>query len=152
MAALFCLSDMKDHAPYTPDDWHRDCELVKAGQTLACPDCDSNKNYEPKNCPPNTSPRHYRACKTCGFWQEADGTPAYRVWQSIHECRRPLASGETSFYCKYCGKTLTQSPGNEIVHLCGKYLMPEEPGYTCATCGHFYGRESEKLFRLRGSG
>ena len=23
----------------------------------------------------------------CGFWQEADGTEAYRVWLSKHDCR-----------------------------------------------------------------
>ena len=143
---------MKDHAPYIPNDWDRDRQLVEAGQRLTCPDCGSNENYGPKSGTyADGSPRRYRACKMCGFWQEADTTPAYRTWLATHECRRHPASGETAFFCEYCKQTLLPGPGNEIVHRCGKYLTPDEDGYTCATCGHFYGRESEERFPLRGS-
>ena len=47
-----------------------------SGCTLSCPQCQSVGFYGPKLTVDNSgkATRKYRACKFCGFWQEAWGT------------------------------------------------------------------------------
>lgn len=113
---------MKEHEPYTASDWKRDMALSRP---LPCPDCGSDQLYRPRRAPKDRAERRYRACKMCGFWQEADGTPAYRCWLSTHHC--------------------TSGPA-------GKYLRPGEDGYSCPDCHRSIGRDSAKPWPNRGSG
>ena len=137
---------VKHHGPYDEAAWQAEMALVKAGVRLACLDCGSDADYSPKSAPrPDGSERQYRACKMCGFWQEADGTAAYRCWKSEHVCVRDVVG---SFTCEYCGGVLV----GPVAHRCGKYLLPSDSGYDCTTCGHWYGRESHVPWRLPGSG
>jgi hypothetical protein len=80
---LMAAAKMKEHAPYTEADWQADFERVDQGEPLTCPDCGALGDYGPRD---DGQGRHYRACKMCGFWQEADGSPAYRCWMSTHKC------------------------------------------------------------------
>jgi len=137
---------MKQHLPYIEADWQWEESQRLAGKRLTCPDCGSDANYAPKaGIHPDGSPRHYRACKMCGFWQEADGTPAYRCWLSKHTCSKELSPEET-FTCEYCGDKISENS-----HPCGKYLLPDEDGYTCSTCSDFQGRDTAVAFPLRGA-
>ena len=139
--------EMKHHLPYIEADWKWEESQRLAGKRLTCPDCGSNENYTPKaGTHPDGSPRRYRGCKMCGFWQEADGTEAYRCWRSTHTCSKELSPKET-FTCEHCGQEISENS-----HPCGKYLLPDEDGYKCGTCAHFQGIETRKEFPLAGSG
>lgn len=138
---------MKKHLPYIEADWQWEESQRLAGKRLTCPDCESDDWYQPMSAPrPDGSQRHYRGCKICGFWQEADGTEAYRVWLCMHDCRHELETGKT-FTCNDCEQEVTENS-----HSCGKYLLPDEEGYECGTCGEFQGRETSTDFPLQGSG
>ena len=144
---------MKPHAPYGATEWLDEKTRANAGRKLKCPDCGSDEWYKPvTGTYTDGSPRHYRACKMCGFWQEADGTDAYRVWQSVHTCMKKLNPGE-SFTCDYCGQTMTAGEDRgPYGHSCGKYMLPDEDGYECQTCGEWQGRkETAVAFPLEGS-
>lgn len=146
---------MKKHLPYTEDDWQVN---YAAGVKLTCPDCGWRdpeqsllNHYNVYSLPrADGSIRRYRMCKKCGFGQEADGSPAYRCWHSHHRCvlPGPPPDGE----CFHCDSRLQTGPDGTVEHLCGKYLRPTEPGYTCQTCGNFYDRDSEVPWPAEGSG
>ncbi len=114
---------MNEYPPYTEAGWQRDKELLDHGHRFFCPDCLSDTDYGPRWTEPPAATRHYRACKDCGFWQEADGTPAYRCWLSRHECKEEW-----------------------------KALRPWEDDYLCDACGETMGRESEVPWPCAGSG
>jgi len=138
---LMAAAKMKEHAPYTEADWQADCERVDQGEPLTCPDCGALGDYGPRD---DGQGRHYRACKMCGFWQETDGSPAYRCWVSTHRCDPGL---DGPYDCEYCQRTdLTGS------HKCGKFLTPWEHVYTCDTCGQRLSGESWRPWPLQGSG
>jgi predicted RNA-binding Zn-ribbon protein involved in translation (DUF1610 family) len=140
------------HHPYSEAAWEAESKLTaEGGPPLPCPDCGSYSNYGPKKARrEDGSTRYYRACKMCGFWQEADGSPAYRCWASQHLCVRHV--GE-NFTCDFCGSVLVpQEAEGPVAHTCGKYLLPSESGYHCTTCGRWYGRESQVPWPMRGSG
>ena len=146
---------MKNHPPYTEDDWQVD---YAAGVKLTCPDCgwrDPERSllnyYNVYSVPrPDGSVRRYRLCKKCGFGQEADRTPAYRCWHSHHTCvlPGPPQTGE----CAHCGTKLRPDSSGTVVHHCGWFLRPSESGYTCQTCGDFHDRDSEVPWPAEGSG
>ena len=138
---------MKVHPPYTEANYQT--ERMQP-PPLACPDCNSTGDYGPRAAPrPDGSERHYRGCKVCGFWQDADGSPAYRCWQSAHVCVRHIG---TEYTCPFCNQTLRPAePEGVAVHMCGKYLKPDEDGYFCTTCARWRGRESQVPWPLRGS-
>jgi len=137
---------VKDHAPYLEADWRADRERVAQGEPLTCPDCDFSDNpllYGPRGGEEGKGPPR-RACKVCGFWQDADGSSAYRCWKSTHRCD-PGLNGP--YDCEHCGQTgLTGS------HDCGNYLKPREDGYECGTCGRWHGRETPTPWDRKGSG
>lgn len=119
-----------DIPPYSSQAWSSEREVEARGERLACPNCDHNEWYHPVGIPPETgAERKYRACKMCGFWQEADGTQAYRCWMTTHVCIQKLPDGAV---CKYCG---TWGP-REWHAGCWRILRPAELGVTaCDGCG-----------------
>ena len=140
---------MKQHEPYTEQDWGADKQRQKRGEPLECPDCDFSGDYRwyGPRCRPDG--RHYRMCKKCGFWQAADGkSPAQRCWKSTHECVR---RSDEPYTCTYCTVGELAPEASVITHQCGKYLMESDRGYTCPTCEKPYGRESEVPWPRSGS-
>lgn len=115
--------------PYTEADWERDRAAVKAGEALACPDCGHTENYvlaEGRRW--DGSPRRYRGCKVCGFWQEADGESSpYRCRLTVHIC---LARFAEERECRGCGNGI----GPALWHLCLRILRPDEE-WRCPECG-----------------
>jgi hypothetical protein len=115
--------------PYTPDDWSSD-RRVDSESGLACANCGHDEWYHPVGIPPEDgAERKYRACKVCGFWQEADGSPPYRCMMTSHVCLGHLAEGKQ---CTYCGAW-----GPIHWHAgCWRVLRKEELGQTrCDNCG-----------------
>ena len=120
---------MNEYPPYTEAGWQRDKELLDQGHRFFCPDCLSDTDYGPRWTEPPAATRHYRACKDCGFWQEADGTPPYRCWQPEHEC----AKSEGGYY--------------------REYKTPDEDPFECPNCHEMVSRqESEVPWPCAGSG
>jgi len=115
---------------YSEDDWSRDRQRETAGTHFPCPNCGHGEWFHSVGIPPDTgADRKYRACKVCGFWQEADGSPAYRCWMTVHTCLGGLAQGQT---CEYCG---AWGPRNWHGG-CWRILRSKELGVTaCANCG-----------------
>ena len=145
---------MKQHDPYTEPDWQGDEASRRAGRPLfRCPDCSSDADFGPKaHKRTDGSERHYRACKNCGFWQEADGSPPYRVWLAQHDCVLVLRPGQLNAECPTCGNrwTVTQET-HHIPHTCAKYLTPWEPGFQCTNCGQFIDDQHKKPLSSSGS-
>jgi predicted RNA-binding Zn-ribbon protein involved in translation (DUF1610 family) len=144
--SLGCDIRLKKHTPYLESDWLRD-----NGKALPCPDCGSARDFGTR-CAPKADGgnRLYRACKDCGFWQEADGSPPYRTWKSEHACNRKVYG---NYPCPFCGTELQGLPDGKLVtHPCGKYLLPSEAGYQCTTCGQWRGRDTQVPWPRAGSG
>jgi hypothetical protein len=115
--------------PYLQADWERDM----AGVALSCPDCGSSTDYGPRAAPrPDGSLRLYRACKACGFWQEADGTAPYRCRVAAHRCTVSFAEPRE---CRECEQPL---PAGIQEHDCGRWLHTTER-FTCPECGTVVG-------------
>ena len=141
---------MKPYPAYDQQTWERDHARERAGEVLSCPDCASASWYHHVSAQhADGSLRLYRACKSCGFWQEADGTPPYRTWRSTHTCVTPATS---PFTCAFCEQLIQPDPFGSAMHACGKYLRPTEDGYTCTTCGQWQGRDSSTPWSHPGSG
>jgi len=145
---------VKAHAPYAEPDWQRDALQQSQGAQLACPDCGSCLNYGPRwHARADGTERHYRACKVCGFWQEADGSQPYRVWLPVHTCTIQLRPDQCVFHCPVCSTTTgSEQAGAQITHECGKYLAPWETGYVCRNCSTSLGPRDAKRFQSDGSG
>jgi hypothetical protein len=93
--------DLQSIPAYSEADWHRDRQAEAIGMHLQCPSCGRREWFHPIGVPPSDgSRRKYRACKVCGFRQEADGSPAYRCVMMVHTCLGALAPGQR---CEYCG-------------------------------------------------
>ncbi len=115
-----------DIPPYSEDDWRRDREQDAGGEPLTCLNCERSEWFQPCLAEPD---RKYRACKICGFWQEADGTPAYRCRMTVHTCTGVIAEGGQ---CRNgCGAW-----GPVSWHAgCWRILTPKELGvYKCPNC------------------
>ena len=116
--------------PFTFQDWWIEHLAGLVGmEVLRCPNCGRPENYALLAVPRDDgSERRYRACKTCGCWQEADGTAAYRCSLLIHSCVQPIPDGVT---CKNCDQG-----GPRQTHRCHRILPPQEIGVTtCRQCG-----------------
>ncbi len=69
---------------YTEKKWEEETKapesmvLLPSGpfpfRILACPQCNIVGFYGPRKAQEGEGTRKYRACKFCGFWQEASGT------------------------------------------------------------------------------
>ena len=122
--------DLSSVGPYAEADWHHDRQEEAAGKHLVCPNCGHGEWFHPVGFPPNSgAKRKYRACKVCGFWQEADGTPAYRCLMTVHTCLGLIPDGTR---CQYCGAWGPRNwhPG------CWRILAPKELSQAqCQSCG-----------------
>jgi predicted RNA-binding Zn-ribbon protein involved in translation (DUF1610 family) len=121
---------LRDVSPYSEDDWHRDRQAEAHGAHLRCPNCGRAECFHPVGVPPSDGgKRKYRACRMCGFSQEADGTPAYRSRMVVHTCLAPIAPGHR---CEHCG-----TAGPRAWHpACWRIVAPAEVGVTsCPHCG-----------------
>lgn len=86
---------------YSADDWQRDRVAEAAGSVLACPNCARTECFHPVGISPiDGSKRKYRACKVCGFCQEADGTQADRCRMTVHTCLGEMTENQR---CEFCG-------------------------------------------------
>ena len=129
-AARVAGMKLNEIAGYTPVDWQADRDAEGRGDVLRCPNCEHANWYHPVGIPPDSgAERKYRACKVCGFWQEADGKPAYRCWMTVHTCLGSLAEGAR---CQFCGAW-----GPRTWHAgCWRILPSRELGVTtCPNCG-----------------
>lgn len=137
---------VKAYPPYTEEDWYAAVVGRMKGERLACPECGSHRDFYPKTGKNSDgTERHYQACRMCGFWQEADGTPAYRCWKSTHRCD-PGLPAEEEYSCEHCSQTQLSGP-----HDCEWYLKLWEEGYACVTCGQYLGRETKRAWPSSGS-
>ncbi len=116
--------------PYTVQEWRAQDALRILGGGLHCPDCGSAAAYAAKSAKrTDGSIRRYRACKSCGFWQEADGwSPAYRCWLAVHMCNTNFAVGRE---CCGCGN---KKAAGTTCHSCARILVPNET-FRCPECG-----------------
>ena len=90
-----------DIPPYTPEQWRLDRQADGNGKQLECPNCEREQWYHPIGIPAATgAERKHRACKICGFWQEADSTAPYRCVMTAHVCLGNITRGNQ---CAYCG-------------------------------------------------
>ncbi len=121
------MARLKDISPYSAQQWESDRQREDAGETLRCPACERDEWF---HCIRRDVPEpNERACKVCGFWQRADGTPAYRCRLTAHVCLGPRQAGGE---CPECREAI-DSP---FWHLCVTILRPEEIGErACERCG-----------------
>ena len=124
-------------APYTETEWEQDERQRTSGFPLTCPDCRKDADYGPRRAAKaDGSLRKYRACKMCGFWQEADGRSLpYRCRLAVHMCTGDFG---TRRECRCCGNV--QSGGTHR-HLCPRALVPRET-YYCPECHVSVGRRN----------
>ena len=119
---------------YTESAWAEEMRSFEAGELLHCPDCGRSLAYEPRagEGPVEGGPiRKYRACKICGFWQEADGeSSSYRCVITFHLCLAAIPDGAQ------CTSCTVEGPLSH--HLCGRYLRESET-YVHESCGTLLG-------------
>jgi len=144
---------VKAHSSYSEDEWSCDEAARVRGEKLECPDCGSFNCFGPRaHTLPDGSRRLYRACKHCGFWQEADGSPPYRVWLALHICCAPLQGDGQTVECASCGQVAACDVASGWRHNCGKFLRPSELGFHCTNCDTFIGRAYDRPLGSTGSG
>jgi hypothetical protein len=116
--------------PYPASDWDQDAfaMFAEGRDPRPCPACGRIGFYGPRVA----GVIKHRSCRFCGFYQEADGTPA-RAQPTAHGCsdwpeiaRAPyvwwLAPGETQFTCPFCkgpvsaDEHLVTSPSDDPRH------------------------------------
>jgi len=121
------MARLKDIPPYSAQQWESDRQREEGGETLRCPACEHEEWF---HCIRREAPGpNERACKVCGFWQRADGTPAYRCRLTAHVCLGPRPAAGP---CLECGEVIRSSSW----HLCVTILRQEEIGErACAHCG-----------------
>jgi len=122
--------DLNSVPGYSEADWQSDRQAEASGERLQCPNCGHCEWFRAVGIPPGDgSQRKYRACKVCGFWQEADGSAAYRCLMTVHTCLGSIPEGKR---CEYCGAWGPRNwhPG------CWRVLPAKELGTTsCQYCG-----------------
>ncbi len=81
---------------YTEEQWDKEMSNAKPirisslsgycfGSNLPCPLCCEVGFYSPRFTD-GERPRKYRACKYCGFWQEAEGEAKDRLGPKAYRC------------------------------------------------------------------
>jgi len=79
---------------FTKQDWIDEvrasigeCHHSQTGScTTPCPNCKNVGFYSWRDCGERLGNRMYRACKFCGFWQEADGEPYFCKMMYCFSC------------------------------------------------------------------
>jgi hypothetical protein len=136
-----------ENIEFTEEDWAaemnkrincgRHKEIYAGCCNIPCPYCRVIGFYEPRGRKEEGFPRKYRACKFCGFWQEAAGKTYdehggdwYRC--KMYKCekcdtgsekyncynwREPWEEG--SFHCPKCGNTMNECswPIDDLNHI-----------------------------------
>lgn len=104
------MTNKKTISQYAENHWEEEMRLNKfcgkhpnwfySGCTIPCPNCKSVGFYGPKVTENDAGEviRRYRACKFCGFWQEADGSDPYRC---------------IALYCRACDSYDWTAPKDE---------------------------------------
>ncbi len=120
------MTRLADIPPYTLADWT--AEHI-ATPRLPCPNCGRTDLYQILKVQRDDGTwRHYRCCKVCGFWQNADGSPAFRCVKTVHTCNRPIPQDGQ------CANCLGGGPRG--VHRCARALTTSEVGvFACKHCG-----------------
>jgi predicted RNA-binding Zn-ribbon protein involved in translation (DUF1610 family) len=115
---------------YTSTDWQLEWD---AGQKLRCPRCGSDEDFGPRqSVQPDRSFRHFRACKRCGLFQDADGhSEWYQTVLLVHKCQTRGADAQ----CKSCGRRPRSSE-----HDCAR-IVREGESFVCPECGITVGNE-----------
>lgn len=124
--------------PYSEADWQAENTALQQGvDPQPCPKCRCTGFYSTRCAEPlagKTEPRHYRACKFCGFWQDVDAA-AVPHRATAHGCAgwpKPagaswvwwVAPTDTTYACpnKTCGQqvivaqTLVPIPADDPQH------------------------------------
>jgi transcription elongation factor Elf1 len=121
------MKPLAEIPPYTIEQWNRDREDEGRGEILRCPNCDHHEWF--RLIPRVDHQPAERACKVCGFQQQADGTPAYRCKLTAHVCLGPRPD---EGQCPECDSEVPF----QSWHLCAKVLVQEQIGQRpCALCG-----------------
>ncbi len=125
------MRPLAEIGPYSAEDWMREDTRKSVGDKLSCPNCEHTGWYSPiKGRRPDGLERLYRACKVCGFWQEADGMSApYRCVMTLHVCVGRVSFGETCGSCNH--------PGSLTWHPCARVVTRAEvtsTPYVCPQC------------------
>src|SRR5437879_4151754 len=79
---------------YDEAHWQQEMLLSQFGGCLTCPNCHTLGFYNPRRGIQDGVDRLYRACKFCGFWQEAKGPVFEKYGPASYFCRM--------FHCEAC--------------------------------------------------
>lgn len=108
---------------YSPADWQREWD---EGHKLKCPRCGSDEDFGPRQTfQADRTFRRFRACKRCGLFQEADGSPPYQTVLLVHQC----TISETGLQCRSCGRRPRTGQ-----HDCAR-IVREGESFNCPQCG-----------------
>jgi len=92
---------------YTEADWlAEDAALKKGSAPPPCPSCGRTGFYAPR-ADDNIPPRHYRACKFCGLWQDVGMRPHTIIRYECHHWLHQVADWKEpheSWDCPVCDK------------------------------------------------
>jgi len=130
VSALSRVGRIAEIPPFTSADWAAEFAAYQAdGYSRAVPIASDRRTTRRTSSSTPTVPNVAIAgCKSCGCWQETDGTPAYRCSCLIHSCMQPIPDGAM---CKNCDKW-----GPRPTHRCHRVLPAAEIGVTkCRQCG-----------------
>jgi hypothetical protein len=115
--------EIKDHGRYTEAQWEKEMEFGRPanialpggrvfafGTTLPCPHCGTVGFYGPRISGEGPTLRKYRACKFCGFWQEASGELYEKYGGAAYRCRM--------VHCGNCGTYDWRLPWGDDLGTC----------------------------------
>ncbi len=98
---------METLVEYTEADWlAEDAALKKGSAPPPCPSCGRTGFYAPR-ADDNIPPRHYRACKFCGLWQDVGMRPHTIIRYECHHWLHQVADWKEpheSWDCPVCDK------------------------------------------------
>jgi hypothetical protein len=106
---------------YDEAHWFQEIYLSQFGGALKCPSCHTLGFYNPRRGEQDGKPRLYRACKFCGFWQEAKGSVFDQYGGEPYRCR--------IFHCPDCSTDASRYPFGHY-----DWRLPLETSLICA-CG-----------------
>jgi hypothetical protein len=117
--------------------WLEEKVVSQFGGCLKCPSCHTLGFYDARFEELYGKPRFYRACKFCGFWQEAKGPVFEELGGAAYSCRMfhcAECSSDTESYplglydwrppleteakCRHCGRDMfeVKSPAEDPGH------------------------------------
>lgn len=113
----------KTESQFTPEQWEKEMSQarvcgrhlqIQAGScNILCPSCGTLGFYSPRGRQDEVGnvPRKYRACKFCGFWQEAEGKIYNKKGGAPYRC--------TMVQCSDCKTYDWRFPWQEDFGKCG---------------------------------